>query len=35
MDAFLYRFERRQDEEVLDLSLRFDKEPPEAEEVAG
>lgn len=35
MDAFLYRFGRRQDEEVLDYSLRFDKEASKAQKMAG
>lgn len=35
MNAFLSRCERRQDEQVLDYSLRLDQEVAEAEQVAG
>ena len=35
MDDFLFRFERRNDEEVNDYSLRFEKELREVEKVAG
>ena len=35
MDDFLFRFERKQDEEINDFGLRFDKELAEVEKVAG
>jgi hypothetical protein len=35
MDAFMYRFERGQEETVNDFNLRFDRELTKAEKVAG
>ena len=35
MDDFMYRFERKSDESILDYNTRFDRQVYEAEKMAG